>query len=165
MTERKENEIDTNKETEKGRTGELAIENAKSYEELVDFFIENRLEFSDEDPVPTDLVETWEIRDGDRLAAALVLAKRQGYHIIDGIATDPEYRHEKLATGLMEKAVKRTADDGGEAIYLVARAPGFFKTLGFYETDPDEAPDFFECRTCPQYGKDCFPQVMRKDLK
>ena len=62
----------------------------EDYEKLVPFLIENDLEFSEEDPVPTDLVKCWEVvagREADaELLAALVLAKREGKFIIDGIA-------------------------------------------------------------------------------
>ena len=49
-------------------------------------------------------------------------------------------------------------------MYLVARAPGFFAKHGFKEVAREDAPNFFECFTCPQYGKTCHPQVMRKDF-
>ena len=38
-------------------------------------------------------------------------------------------------------------------------------TSGFVTVPREEAPNFFECLTCPQYGVDCHPEVMRLDLK
>ena len=139
------------------------------YEKLVPFLIENDLEFSEEDPVPTDLVKCWEVvagREADaELLAALVLAKREGEFIIDGIAVKEMFRKFKIGKILMDKAIKETLEQGGSRIYLVARAPGFFKKIGFETVTREEAPNFFECLTCPQYGKECHPEVMKVELK
>ena len=141
----------------------------EDYEKLVPFLIENELEFSEEDPVPTDLVKCWEVvtgREADaELLAALVLAKREGEFIIDGIAVKKMFRKFKIGKILMDKAIKEVLDQGGSSIYLVARAPGFFGKLGFVTVPREEAPNFFECLTCPQYGIDCHPEVMKLDLQ
>ena len=55
------------------------INETEEYEKLVSFFIENELEFTEEDAeeVPTDLVKCWQITDeDDNLLGAFVLAKR-----------------------------------------------------------------------------------------
>lgn len=137
------------------------------YEKLVTFFVENDLEFSEEEPVPTDLVKCWELTQGDEkhLAGALVLAKREGQFIIDGIAIEKEVRKFKLGRSLLNKAIEEVLSLGGSSIFLVARAPEFFRKSGFATVPREEAPNFFECFTCPQYGKECNPQVMRLDLK
>ena len=140
------------------------IATTDDYERLVPFFVANDLEFPDEEDyeVPTDLVQCWKVTEGaqpepdedsaeyktdrHRLIGGFVLAERQGEFIVDGIAVDPEYR-------------------GGKRIFLVARAPGFFRKSGFVTVPREEAPNFFECLTCPQYGVDCHPEVMRLDLK
>lgn len=137
----------------------------EDYEKLVPFFIENELEFSEEEPVPTDLVKCWEIVDGDgKLIGGFVLAKREGEFIVDGIAVDPEYRKFKLGKALLEKGIEEALKKGAKRIYLVARAPGFFRKYGFVTIPREESPDFFECLTCPQYGISCHPEVMRLEL-
>ena len=137
----------------------------EDYEKLVPFFIENELEFSDEDPVPTDRVKCWEIVDGDgKLIGGFVLAKREGEFIVDGIAIDPEYRKFKLGKALLEKGIEEALKRGAKRIYLVARAPGFFRKYGFVTISREESPDFFECLTCPQYNVSCFPEVMKLAL-
>lgn len=145
------------------------------YEQLVDLFIKNDLEFSEEDEVPTDLVKLWKaqkvVPDPEKcnsyvgvLVGGCVLAQREGKYIIDGIAVEPEYRKENLGRELLARAIEEVKTQGGKSLYLVARAPGFFKKQGFVTVARDQAPNFFECKTCPQYGKDCFPEVMRLDL-
>ena len=85
-------------------------------------------------------------------------------HCMDGIAVDPEYRKEKLGKALLDLGIAETRKRGGKRIFLVARAPGFFRKSGFVTVPREEAPNFFECLTCPQYGVDCHPEVMRLDL-
>ena len=136
------------------------------YAKLVPFFIENGLEFTEEDAeeVPTDIVKCWEVTADDvgeqRLIGAFVLARREGEFINDGIAVDSEYRDANLGTELLKLGLDETARLGGERLYLVARAPEFFRKNGFETIPREEAPNFFECLTCPQYGVSCKPEVM-----
>lgn len=135
------------------------------YEKLVPFFIENELEFSEDEPVPTDIVKCWEIIDGeDKLIGGFVLAKREGEFIVDGIAIDKEYRKFKLGKTLLNKGIEESLKLGAKRIFLVARAPEFFRKNGFVTVPREEAPNFFECLTCPQYGVDCHPEVMKLEL-
>lgn len=143
---------------------EFKIRETDDYESLVPFFIENDLEFSEDEPVPTDIVKCWDIREDGRLIGGFVLAKRQGEFIVDGIAVDPRYRAAKLGRALLDKGIEETKRLGGRRIFLVARAPGFFRKHGFVTVEREEAPNFFECLTCPQYGADCHPEVMRLDI-
>ena len=53
----------------------IEIRTTDDYDRLVPFFIENELEFSEEDPTPTDLVQCWEAVDDGRLIGGFVLAE------------------------------------------------------------------------------------------
>ena len=132
------------------------------YKELQHFYRINNLEISEEDPVPTDLVQSWKVvpKEGGGLVGAATLALRQGEYIIDGIAVDETRRKSNIGQALLAEAVSRVRALGGARIYLVARAPGFFRTQGFSTLERDLAPNFFECATCPQYGASCHPEVM-----
>ena len=143
------------------------IQETEDYERLVPFFIENELEFTEEDAeeVPTDLVKCWQITDGDGgLVGAFVLALREGEYICDGIAIDETLRGTGLGSKLLALGLEETAKRGGERMYLVARAPEFFRRNGFVTVPRQDAPNFFECLTCPQYGITCHPEVMKIDL-
>lgn len=142
----------------------VEIRITENYDGLVPFFIENGLEFSEEDPVPTDLVQCWEAVDEDRLIGGFVLAKREGKFICDGIAVDREYREQKLGRALLRTGMEEAKRRGADSMYLVARAPGFFRREGFETVERKDAPDFFECLTCDQYGVSCHPEVMRIGL-
>ena len=137
------------------------------YEKLVRFFVENELEFDGDEEVDTDILNCYEVvtEDGGSLAGAAVLAKREGKFIIDGIAVDEQYRGRKIGEMLLQQIEKRIRQLGGDSLYLVARAPGFFRRNGFSAIDPETAPNFFECKYCPQYRVSCHPEVMKLELK
>ncbi|MDR1068574.1 MAG: GNAT family N-acetyltransferase [Clostridiales Family XIII bacterium] len=146
----------------------MHIQQTDDYERLVPFFIENELEFSEEDEVPTDIVACYAAEFPDdkthRLAGAAVLALREGEYICDGIATDERARGAGLGAALLDTLIEKVRSLGGASIFLVARAPGFFAKHGFVPVPRASAPNFFECFTCPQYGVSCHPEVMRLDI-
>lgn len=139
----------------------MKISETTDYDKLVELFIKNGLEFSEDEPVvETDIVKCWKAEQDGRLIGGCVLAKREGHYIIDGIAVGPEYRKEKIGSLLLEEAFGYLESQGGKSLYLVARAPGFFRTHGFKTITREEAPNFFECFSCSQYNKSCYPEVM-----
>ena len=125
----------------------FTMRSTDEYERLVKFFVDNQLEFDGDEEVDTDIVKCWKITQGDDyLVAGCALAKRQGRILVNKVISE----------------VKKL---GGKRIYLVARAPGFFRKLGFEAIDPSEAPNFFECKQCPQYGVSCHPEVMKLEIE
>lgn len=144
----------------------LSVAGKDEYQRLMTFFAENHLEVDAEEVVPTDVIRTWKITpsDSDKLIGAVALAQRQGEYIIDGIAVDENYRKTNIGKALLDEAISVVKERGGKRIYLVARAPGFFRKSGFATIPRDAAPNFFECLTCPQYGVDCHPEVMLMEV-
>ena len=141
----------------------------EDYEKLVPFFIENGLEFAGDGSVPPGLVKCWEITEktesgNEKLIGGFVLAKRDGEFIVDGIAIAPEYRKLDLGKVLLQKGLDEVSISGGEKVFLVAKAPEFFRKYGFVTVPKEEAPNFFECLTCEQFGVSCHPEIMRCDL-
>lgn len=145
----------------------VTISVTEDYPSLVPFFIENELEFTEDDDVPEDeIIKCWKaVDDEGNLVGGCILALRDGEFICDGIASDPKYRSIGLGKKLLKKLTDEVKQRGGDRIYLVARAPGFFKKNGFEIIPREEAPEFFECFTCPQYKKSCFPEVMRLSIQ
>lgn len=145
----------------------LTMRETNEYERLVKFFVDNHLEFDGDEEVDTDIVKCFKITFGDEdfLVGGVVLASREGRYIIDGIAVDKEYRKLKVGEILLNKVIEEVKAMGGDAIYLVARAPGFFRKHGFIPVNPDTAPNFFECKQCPQYQVTCHPEVMKLEIK
>lgn len=138
------------------------ISETDEYDRLVEMFIRHDLEFSVDEPLPTDLVKCWKAEDENgKLISGCVLAIRGGEYIIDGIATEPEYRKEKIAGKLLELALEEVKARGGKEVFLVAKAPGFFKKHGFVEIPATDVPLLFDCLSCPQFQKTCFPETMK----
>lgn len=98
------------------------------------------------------------------IKGACTLAFREGEYIIDGIALDEAARGLGAGTALLEAAEDEVRSRGGDCVYLVARAPEFFRINGYETTARDDAPEFFECFGCDQYNKTCFPEVMKHVL-
>ena len=145
---------------------ELRLLETDEYERLVKFFVENQLEFNGDEEVDTDIVKCYKMTDeDDNLLGGAVLAKREGKFIIDGIAVDPNQRNTNMGRTMLNKLIEDVRSLEGDSIYLVARAPGFFRKNGFTEVDPDKAPNFFECKYCPQYNISCHPEIMKREIK
>ena len=142
----------------------IKIEVTEDYFELIPFFIENDLEFTVDEETPTDIIKCWRVEENGELVGGCVLAKRNGEFICDGIATAPSIRGKGVGEELLNLLISEARSRGGKSIFLVARAPGFFAKQGFEPTPKERAPTFFECFTCPQYGVDCHPEVMRLDI-
>jgi N-acetylglutamate synthase-like GNAT family acetyltransferase len=145
---------------------EITITPTEDYEGLIPMFIQQGLEFDAEEEVPTDVVQCWKAEDGQgRLVGGAALSLRQGEYICDGIATTPEARGAGLGSVLLDRLTVEVKSRGGHSIYLVARAPEFFRKQGFVTIERADAPNFFECYYCSQYQKTCFPEVMRLNMK
>lgn len=145
----------------------LVMKQTDEYDRLVRFLTEQGLEFDVDEEVDTDIVRCYKVTHGDEdyLVGALIIAKREGEFIIDGIGVEPMYRKMDIGRIMLEKAIKVVRELGGKGIYLVAKAPGFFRKYGFVTVEPENAPNFFECRQCPQYQVSCHPEVMRLELE
>jgi N-acetylglutamate synthase-like GNAT family acetyltransferase len=164
----------------------IKITETTDYSILIPFFIENDLEFEEgevygEDEIvkcwradayekgrgaaaEEDVTVTHEPEGAGSLVGACILAIREGEYICDGIAVTPQLRKTGLGRELLDLLLDDARSRGADQVFLVARAPGFFATAGFIPIPRTEAPEFFECFTCPQYGKSCHPEVMRKDI-
>ncbi len=137
----------------------------EDYRGLIGFFVDHGLEFDGNEELTDDILGIWKATDGEDLAGAIVLAKREGKFIIDGLAVEPRYRGENLGGKLYKLAEEKAAEMGGTMVYLVARIPKFWANTGFSSIEKEEkAPNFFECETCDQYMKTCFPEVMKKTI-
>ena len=120
----------------------LKLRETDEYERLVMFFAENGLEFVGDEEVDTDIVRCYKMTDDDdTLIGAAVLALREGRYIIDGIAVDPKYRNLKIGDTMLARAVSDVSELGGDGLYIVARAPDFFRKNGFKAIEPEAAPN------------------------
>ena len=111
-----------------------------------------------------DPLKTADGAAASNIIGACTLAFREGEYIIDGIALAPASRGSGAGTALLAAAEDEVRVRGGERVYLVARAPEFFRANGYETIARSDAPEFFECFGCDQYNRSCFPEVMRHVL-
>ena len=141
----------------------FTLKQTDEYERLKDFMTSFGLEFTEGEE--KEAVKCWEtVQDPDYLVGGIILSQRKGEYVIGGIAVDPPVRHMGVGRIMMDKAVKEVKDMGGSRIYLVAKVPEFFRTLGFETVDPEDAPDIFTCKDCRQFGDTCNPEIMKLEI-
>lgn len=148
----------------------IRFEETDDIELLERTFLEHELEM-DEDEFTGDrtrLIQGYAAYDDDaggKFVGAVALAERLGRTVINGIAVDKEYRRRGIAADLLDLAVKKAEELGEERIWIVAKAPLFFMSQGFKETEMEKVPEnLFDCPHCPQYLRECFPKLMIRDL-
>ena len=83
---------------------------------------------------------------------------------MSGIGVDMPMRRTGIGKILMNKLINEVRKMGGERIYLVAKVPEFFETLGFEKIVPEDAPAVSKCPECDQYNVTCYPVIMKKEL-
>ncbi len=136
----------------------------EEYGNIASFFVKHGLEFSENAPIPTTVVNIWKAVEEEKLVGAIVLAVREGKYIVDGLAVENDCRGAGVGKKLYEVLENKVKEKNGEHIFLVARIPEFWDKAGFEAVDKKEAPNFFECLTCAQFEKTCYPKVMKKRM-
>ncbi|MCI8609646.1 MAG: GNAT family N-acetyltransferase [Firmicutes bacterium] len=137
------------------------MERTDEYELLIPFFIENGLEFDEDEKKAEGAVQAWKVTQGDHLVAGCSLVLREGHFVIEGIAVEKTFRKFGIGKILIDKALEEVRARGGKELLLMARKPAFYEKLHFTEVSPEDAPPIFDCLGCPQYGVDCFPKIMK----
>ena len=65
----------------------ITIQESNRYTEIIQFFIENELEFTEDQKQFSDtVIKYWEALDGEKLVGACVLRMREGAYVLEGIA-------------------------------------------------------------------------------
>lgn len=145
----------------------LRYEETQDTDLLMDVFERNDIEVAEDEFTGghTSLLKSYAVYDDDaqgRLVGAVALARRMDRIIINGIAVEPEYRRSGVASGLLALVMKEAKAMGTDVIWIVARAPLFFESHGFEYITADQVPEgLFDCPSCPQYNKTCFPKLMK----
>ena len=143
----------------------VRMESTTEYERLVKFFIQQGLEYDEEEKDFSTVLHAWKItQTGDYLVAGCILIKEEGHFVVQGIAVDPVLRKMGLGKVLMKKALEEARSLGAKELLLVARKPGFYKKLNFTVVPPEEAPQIFDCLGCPQFQTECFPEIMKYEI-
>jgi N-acetylglutamate synthase-like GNAT family acetyltransferase len=114
------------------------------------------------------LVAAWAARTADgRAIGAITLEQARGLDVVNWMAVEAAFRGRGLATRLLGELEREARARGVRRLWVTARAPRFFLANGFrpVEKGPEAAYLIGDCPSCPQYGRECTPEAMVKDLK
>ena len=143
----------------------FVLKETDEYDRLVEFMKPFGLEFDNDDKLETKTLKCWKVvQDPDYLVGGIILSMRSGEYYINGIAVDPPMRRTGIGKIMMDKAIKEVRKLGGKRIYLVAKVPEFFASLGFTEVKAEDAPNVSLCPKCRQFNETCFPKIMKLEL-
>ena len=148
------------------RKEDFKIVHSMNYEEMIPMFIEAGLEMEPNEKRPSGLLECYELIDnntGKRVGGASLVYTCDEY-VIKTVAIEKAYQGKGLGTDLVKTIMQDAKERGAKRIYLNAKVPEFYKTLGFTIVSHDEAPDISTCHLCHRYHNGCDSEIMMKDL-
>ena len=148
------------------RKEDFKIVHSMNYEEMIPMFIEAGLEMEPNEKRPLGLLQCYELIDnntGRRIGGASLVYMCDEY-VIKTVAIEKAYQGKGLGTDLVKTIMQDAKKRGATRIYLNAKVPEFYKTLGFTIVSHDEAPDISTCHLCHRYHNGCESEIMMKDL-
>ncbi len=144
----------------------MVIKEFYEHNELVDFYISRGIEFDDNKQYPHLPIFSYIAKIDDKFVGAITICKENNDFILDEVAVIKERERQGICTALVNTVIDRIEKEYGDSkIYLVAKNPDVFKNLGFDIIQREEAPNFSECFSCPDFQKKCFPKIMVKTLE
>jgi amino-acid N-acetyltransferase len=118
--------------------------------------------------LPSDReIAAWAARTpGGGLAGGIAVEFGGPLDIIHWLAVEEPYRRRGVATRLLDALETEARRRGVRRLWTAARTPAFFLANGFTAVDggPEAAQMLADCPSCPQYGRECTPRAMMKDL-
>ena len=144
----------------------IVIKEFKEHEQLVDFYISRGIEFNDDKKFFHPPILSYIAEINNNFVGAITICKEGNDFILDEVAVVENYEKQGVCTALVNFAISKIKKEYGESkFYLVAKNPEVFKNMGFNIIQREEAPNFSECFSCPDFQKICFPEIMVKTLK
>jgi len=112
------------------------------------------------------IVKAYGFFSGDRMVGCVALKVEKRIYSVDWLAVESEMRRNGLGSALVKKIEEEAKTRGCRRLWTVARAPEFFRKLGFQipTSDDSAGPSMGHCQRCPQYKKSCFPAILVKSL-
>lgn len=113
-------------------------------------------------PADEHVAAIWGAYDGDVLVGTVTLATVDGLTVVSWLAVDEAYRSQGLGRRLLGELEAEARRRGGRELWVPARAPGFFKALGYREVVTGKERDrlLADCLECDQFETSCRPQVV-----
>lgn len=148
------------------RKEDFKIIHSMNYEEMIPMFIEAGLEMEPDEKRPAGLLECYELIDnntGRRVGGGSLVYMCDEY-VIKTVAIEKAYQGKGLGTDLVKTIMQDAKERGAKRIYLNAKVPAFYETLGYTIVPHEEAPDISTCYLCHRYHNGCDSEIMKKDL-
>lgn len=134
------------------------------YKALREFYMNNDLEVSDDIVGQDGAVFSVAGDENGKILAAATLSQRHGIFILDYIAVASDLRGKGIGREIFRLIQQKSVLLNADRIYLTARNPGFFRTLGFMEGSPENVDMNADCKGCLQYGNICVSVPMYKEV-
>ena len=142
------------------------IQETNDYLELSKLFHDSGLEVEVSSENPPETIKMWSCRDeltGELLAASVLQFKSNCY-VLEDLAVLERCRGEGLGKAMMKIALDEAKSIGASEIWGCAKVPEYYLRDGWQEMDRQSSPEVSHCQSCPQFGKTCFPCIIRKEL-
>lgn len=145
---------------------DFQVIHSMNYEEMIPMFIEAGLEMEPDEKRPTGLLECYEMIDrttGRRIGGGSLVYMCDEY-VIKTVAIEKAYQGKGLGTKLVKTIMDDAKERGAKRVYLNAKVPAFYKTLGYKIVAPEEAPDISTCHLCHRFHNGCDSEIMMIEL-
>lgn len=123
-------------------------------EKLIEFYVENGLEFDESKGYFGNDVKSFVIIVDKKIIGAVSFSIYKEKSFIEALAVDKKYRNEGYGKILIKKTIEMLNGD----IYAISKAHEFYLKNGFKYSSADLLGN--ECKTCQEYNVTCFPKVM-----
>ena len=133
----------------------MGFEEYDNSEKLRQFYLENGLEVSQNLEREDGAVFSTAYSENGVILAAATLSLRQGIYVLDYIAVSKSVRGKGIGRSAFLIVKQRACVLGADKIYLTARSPKFFESMGFKNGSPDCIDMNEGCKGCQQYGTTC----------
>lgn len=103
---------------------------------------------------------------GDRLVGCAALKQVDDRYSVEWLAVDESLRNRGFGSKLIRQVEDEARSRGARTLWALARAPGFFQSIGFRLARPEETggPTLVNCMKCPQFRKSCDPAIVVRAL-
>lgn len=121
---------------------------------LIDFYIENGLEFNENKKYFGTNVKSFVILKKQKIIGAVSISLYKDKNFIEALAVDKDYRYKGYGKFLLDIAKKELE----RPIYTISKVDDFYLKNGFVYDNTDLIDK--ECKTCDEYNITCFPKVI-----
>ena len=112
------------------------------------------------------IVSSFGYYDGSELVGCAALRQEKQVYSLECLAVRDRFRYQGLGSRLVTAVEKDAKARGAKRLWALARAPNFFKRMGYREASKGDegGPSLTSCANCPQYKRICNPGILLKDL-